>query len=109
MLETASLKDTSAREVRPEIVVQVASRLIEAGGLPNYVRSAALSEASVAPGLLRSLRSRRRLIGRTSIGTCLYDCCWWLRYARLLVVGGVWAGGLIVPTVPGAWRRSRRS
>jgi len=44
-LETSAFKDLAARETRPEIYVQVAARLIEAGGLANYVRSAAVSGA----------------------------------------------------------------
>src|ERR1017187_2567841 len=125
MLETASLREISARGVRPEIFVQVAPRLIEAGGLANYVRSAALSEAAIdpsrwAPALqaepvpvnrsgadwrvpLRLLLSAWFALGIASAGLC-----WWLQYDHPLVVGGGWAGGLVVLLLGGRWRRTLR-
>jgi len=126
MLDAASLKDISAREVRPEIFVQVASRLIEAGGLANYVRSAAVSDVLIDPNRwaptlplepvpvnqpdvdwrvpLRMLLSAWFAIGIASAGLC-----WWLQYDHPSIVGGGWAGGLFVLLLAGAWRRMRRS
>jgi hypothetical protein len=121
-LETATLRETSAGEVRPEIFLLVATALIEAGGLANYVRSAAVSDACAethlgaprvdpsrwapAPGAdpaaVNRPESRWRASWRLPIavwlasGLAAVGLCWWLRDEYLPLVCGLWAGGLLI-------------
>ena len=124
-LETATVKDASAGEVRPELFLLAATRLMEAGGLANYVRSAAASEASMdqsrwAPAL-HAEPAINRAAGdwRVSLPVLIWawfalgmagaGFCWWLRYDYLPMVCGVWAGGLAVLIFARVWRRPPRS
>jgi len=121
-LETATLRETSASEVRPEIFLQVATRLIEAGGLANYVRSAAVSDACAetqlgaprvdpcrwvpAPGAELAAVTRPGVGWRASwrlpivvwlaSGVAAAGLCCWLRDEYLPLICGLWAGGLLM-------------
>ena len=94
-LETATLKNASTNEARPEIFLLVAERLIESGGLANYVRSAAVSAALIdqrlwAPALhaespladksgVDSRIPLRLLIPAWfALGIASAALCWWL-------------------------------
>jgi hypothetical protein len=117
--ETAPVKEAFAGEVRPEVYLLVATRLMEAGGLANYVRSAAVSEASIdqcrwAPALHaepaiapppRDWRVSLRLLiwAWIALGISGVVISWWLRSDYLPAVCGVWAGGLVVWIFVRAW------
>jgi soluble cytochrome b562 len=122
-VETATVKEASAGEVRSEIFLLVATRLMEAGGLANYVRSAAVSEALIdqcrwAPALhaepaiarpadLWRISLRLLIWGWFALGIAGAGLCWWLRDDYLPIVCGVWAGGLVVWIFARAWRLPR--
>jgi hypothetical protein len=125
-LETAIVKDTSAGEVRPEILLLVATSLIEAGGLANYVRSDAVSAALIdqcrwAPAehaepaiVIRPAADRRVSVGLLvsvwlPLGIASAVLCWWVRSDYLPIVCAAWAGGLVVLIGARAWRRPRGS
>jgi hypothetical protein len=126
LLETSAVKDLAAGEMRPEILVQVAARLIEAGGLANYVRSAAVSGVILensrwAPAPHWELvatgdsagdsRTPLRFLFLTwlALGMAGAGVCWYLQYDRWQVVFEVWGGGVLVLACLGAWRRVRPS
>jgi hypothetical protein len=122
---TEPVKDTSAGEVRPEIFLLVAARLMEAGGLANYVRSAELSAASVDPSRWAPALQAEPPIDRPpgdwhgflrlpilawlALGIASVGVCWWLRYDCMPIVCGVWAAGLLVLSFARAWRYPPRS
>jgi hypothetical protein len=124
-LETATLSETSAGEVRPEIFLQVATGLIESGGLANYVRSAAVSDALMDPcrwapapgaelapvtraGTGRHVSWQLPIALWLASGLAAAGLCWWLRDEYLPLVCGLWAGGLLVwMTVAAAVNRFR--
>lgn len=112
-LATATLRETPAGDVRPEVLLLVATGLIEAGGLANYVRSAAVSDALIdpsrwapAPGaeLAAVTRPKRgwRVSWRLPIavwlasGLAAAGLCWWLGDEYLPLVCGLWIGGLLL-------------
>ena len=120
---SATFKDPG--EVRPEIFLPVAIRLMEAGGLANYVRSAAISAILIdqvrwapvslaAPpadgpagdryGSLWLLLSVWFAMGIASAGLC-----WWIRYDYLPIVCGAWVSGLVLMILAVVWRRPPRS
>jgi hypothetical protein len=122
--ETATAKDTTAGEVTMEIFLVVAGRLMEAGGLANYVRSAAVSEALVdqcrwAPALQAEAINRPPADWRVSLrllipawcalGIAGAGLCWWLRNDCLPIVCLAWAGGLVVLIFARAWTQPPRS
>jgi hypothetical protein len=124
--ETAAGKDMVGHELRPETFLLVAARLIEAGGLANYVRSAAVSGVLVdqcrwAPAVHTEPAPARAISGesRMPIGFLILawlatgiagaGVCWWLQYDSLHAVVEVWGAGLVVMVSFGAWQRMRRS
>ena len=125
-LEMAAVKETSPDEVKPEILLLVAARLMEAGGLANYVRSAAVSDASIdqcrwAPALHAESATVDRpssgwrahapwlIAAWFALGTASAGLCWWLRDDYLPALTVLWAAGLVVLIVARAWRRPPRS
>jgi len=125
-LETAALKEMSAGEVRPGVFLLVATRLIEAGGLANYVRSAAVSDAFIdqtrwvpsphAEPLIANRVAADRwaplswlIPAWVAVGVAGAALSWWLQYDRPLIVGAIWAGGLVVLAGSAVWLRMRSS
>jgi hypothetical protein len=99
-LPPAALHD----EVRPEILLAIATRLFEAGGLTNYSRSAALCDAAcdqsrwVPTGaaeatLVNHAPSDRwpSALAWCVLGVIAVALCWWLREDWLPAVSGGWA------------------
>jgi hypothetical protein len=124
LLETAAAKDLAAREIRPEAFLLVASRLMDVGGLANYVRSAAVSGVLIdacrwapvpvwepEPGrqAARELRPLLRFLflAWLALGMVGASVCWWLQYDRLQVVLEVWGAGLLALVSLSAWGRAR--
>lgn len=124
--ETATFKQTLPNGPTPEIFLSVAGRFLEAGGLANYVRSAALSDALIdqsrwapAPGsepamVNRSLVERRvtlRFLISTwlTLGIASAGLCWWVRDDYLPSVCVAWAVGLVVLIFTAARLRLPRS
>jgi len=123
-LETTNFKEPSSGEARPETFLLVAGRLIEAGGLANYVRSAAISAVVIeqyrwapAPGAELAenqtqsgwhLPPRLSVAAWVALGLASAGLCWWLRDDYLPFVCEIWAGGLFVLMTFLAWRRLRR-
>ncbi len=113
-LDSATFKDG----VKPEVFVTLATGLMDAGGLANYSRSAAISEALLAQALTsqssvdagrripasqtglttRSPFTRpRRIFGIwLGVGVLSILWCWWFRGDLLPIVSAVWVGGGIV-------------
>ncbi len=113
-------------EVRPEIFLLVATKLLDAGGLANCVRSADVSAALLdqsrwapaqvfepAPvhepsagwqGSLRLLISIWISLGIVGVGLC-----WLLRDDYLSTVSAIWAAGLVLLVAARFWRRTPRS
>jgi hypothetical protein len=108
-LEIGSLKYNG--EVRPEVFLLVAGKLLEGGGLGNYVRSAAVSTAlldqgrwvpsycpepvPIRPASAGWHASLQLVISLwISLGTAAIGLCWWLRDDYLPMVLLVWAIGL---------------
>jgi hypothetical protein len=103
-LDTGVLQDES----NPAIFVSVAGSLITAGGLTNYVRSAAVSEAAIDPARwapsdsagatspkrapLTALPSPSWLVA----GAAAIALCWWLREDWLPIVCGACVGCFLV-------------
>jgi len=100
------LGDNPAGALRPDLILLVATRLLEAGGLANYTRSAAVSTALIeqfpwlpapvdaAPELLsgrRVLRAGWLIPVWIALGVTATGLCWWLRDDSLPLVCGVWA------------------
>jgi len=113
-------------EVRPEIFLVVATKLLDAGGLANYVRSADVSAAlldqsrwapaqvfqpaAVAEPPAGWQVSLQLLISIwISLGILGVGLCWWLRDDYLSTVCAVWAAGLALLIVARSWRRPPRS
>jgi hypothetical protein len=107
-LETGTLKGASGGEVRPEAFLLVATRLIDAGGLANYVRAADVCSALIDPArwvpeAAVNRPSDRRAMSMQSpislwiaMGIAGAALCWWLKDDYLPVVCGVWAGILVL-------------
>jgi hypothetical protein len=108
-------------EIKPEIFLSLAEKLIEAGGLPNYIRSEAVSVALLDPALwvpatvlqvapdpplLNTWRVTLRLLIALwiSLGLAAIALCWWLRAEYLPTVALVWAAGGLVLLVVREWR-----
>jgi len=122
-LDTSIPRDIAV--ARPDLFVVVAGKLLEAGGLVNYVRSAAVSTVLldqshwapapvVEPAVDRPLTSwqvsLRLLISIwLGLGLAAIALCWLLREDYLLIVCGVWAGGLLLLMLVRALPRSPRS
>lgn len=126
LFETAATGTPPASGVSPEVFLQVATRLIEAGGLANYVRSAAVSAALVeefrwAPPPYLELPPARAPAGRSRVpvgflllawlaaGMAGAGVYWWLPYDRWQDLLAVWGGGLLVLACFAAWRSVRPS
>jgi hypothetical protein len=120
-LETAIVKDTAAGDVRPEILLQVATGLIAAGGLANYVRSEAVSTALIdqcrwapaehtEPAIVNRAGAgwyvslQLLLSAWVALGVASAVLCWWLRSDYLTTICLTWAGGLILLLVVRALR-----
>jgi hypothetical protein len=116
----------SVDEVRPEISLLVAANLIEAGGLCNYVRSAALSAAlldqlhwapaqAFEPAVPNPPNAGWRYGWQLLIsiwiafGIITIGLCWWLREDYLPIVCGIWALALAVVFLARHWRHTPRS
>ena len=110
-LGTASLRDTPASDVRPEVLLLVAGKLLEAGGLANYVRSAAVSTALLdpaqwvpapvaspveanAPSAGWQASWKVVMLAWIGFGTTAIALCWYLREDYLPLACIVWAAGL---------------
>jgi hypothetical protein len=112
-VDTATFKEG----VKPEAFVTLATGLFEAGGLTNYSRSAAISEALIAgamvdpsrwipapanrsPGIpskqSRRESSRRWLVLWFATGLVSILWCWWFRVDLLPLAASIWLGGGIV-------------
>ena len=112
IVETGSLRDKPAAEARPEVLLLLASKFIEAGALANYVRSSALSTALLdrfpwvpAPPEAAAIVRTQGGTGVTvrwimavwiAIGVAATGLCWWLRADYLPVVCGAWAAILVL-------------
>jgi hypothetical protein len=113
MVEAGTLRDKSAGEVRPEVFLLLANKLIEAGGLANYVRSSALSTALLdrfpwVPAPPPEAAAIVQTQGGTgvavrwvialwiAIGVAGMGFCWWLRADYLPVVCSAWAAILVL-------------
>ena len=107
--ETGSLNTVLAAPVRPEVVLAAANRLMDAGGLVNYVRAAAVAAALDDPARWvpeaapvqpqsrpRSFEKPLLIALWVGAGIAGLALCWWLRAEYLPVVCGVWAGILIL-------------
>jgi hypothetical protein len=108
-------------EIKPEIFLYLAEKLIGVGGLPNYVRSEAVSLALLDPArwvpatvpqgapdlqLWNEWRMTLRLVIVlwVSLGLAAIALCWWLRVEYLTPVALIWAAGTLVLLVVRAWR-----
>jgi hypothetical protein len=107
--ETGSLNAVLTAQVRPEVFLAAANRLLDAGGLANYVRAAGVAAALSDPGrwvpeaapILPPSRppgfeTRSMIWVWIAAGVAGVALCWWLRDDYLPVVCGVWAGILIL-------------
>jgi hypothetical protein len=105
--------DVFKGEVKPETLVSLATALLGAGGLANYSRSAALSEAIIDPSrwvpawqaeltVTNRPQFNRRMPVRLLIGIWLAvgvvatTLSWWVRDDLLPVVCAVWVVGWII-------------
>jgi hypothetical protein len=119
-------KELPAREIRPETLLLIATRLLEAGGLANYVRSAAASgvlidqsrwapapQAEPVPARESGGESRMPLrvlfLAWFALGMAGLTVCWCFQYDRPPAAFEVWGGGLVALACLGAWQRIRRS
>jgi hypothetical protein len=120
-VETSTRLDNSASQTRPEILLLAATGLMDAGGLANYVRSAAVSEVLLdpsrwvpaeqpAPAVVNGQSADwlgPALAAWLAVGFASAILSWWLQDDWLPVICGAWAGGLVVMAVL-AWRRPRQ-
>jgi hypothetical protein len=121
-LESDTAREFPTQGIRPETFVLVATRLIEAGGLVNYQRSTAVSEALIdqarwAPAqyadavAIEENRANSRIPMRWlflawfCLGLMAGGICWWLQANHSDVVAEIWAGGVLVLACFGAWQR----
>jgi len=112
-VETGTLRDKSAGEVRPEVFLLLSNKFIEAGGLANYVRSSALSTALLdrfpwAPAPPPDAVAIVRTTDGTGVavrwviavwiacGVAGMGLCWWLRADYLPIVSSAWAVILVL-------------
>ena len=123
LLTSAADRDLKAGEIRPEVLLLVATRLIEAGGLANYVRSAAAAGAVIdqcrwAPAFQSEAspeRARKAAGPRIAWGLLFLVwaalgmlggvVCWWLQYDSPQAAIEVWGAGLLALACLGAWQR----
>jgi hypothetical protein len=100
-LGTATFKD----DLKPGTFVSLATNLIEAGGLANYFRSAAISEAMIDPSRWVPAwqpESTRRVPLQVliaiwlALGIVAAGLSWWLRDDLLPIICAVWAVGSVV-------------
>lgn len=124
LAEAAGKSRPGTLVLNPEIALAVAGRLIDAGGLANYVRSEAVSTAIIdqarwAPVLqaepvaagdhtASGIALRWLAIVWLVVGLSGALLCWWLQYDRLTSVFEAWAAGLVVLACFAAWRWMRR-
>jgi hypothetical protein len=121
-IESVALQGNPACEFRAEIALLVADKLIQAGGLPNFVRSAALSTAVIeqlpwvpaaAPVSAPMPASDRGILSEgwviplwVVLGIVAVGLCWWLRDDYLPQVCGIWVGMLALLVI-GRFRPGR--
>jgi len=112
LVETGTLRDKSAFEVRPEVFLLLSNKFIEAGGLANYVRSSCLSTALLdrfpwVPAPPEAVAIARTTGGAgvavrwviavwIAFGVAGMALCLWLRADYLPVVSSVWAVILVL-------------
>jgi hypothetical protein len=107
--ETGAFIGASAGDVRPETFLLVATRLIDAGGLANYVRAADLCSALIDPARWapqevvadrppdwHAVNMRLPVFIWIAMGIAGAGLCWWVKNDYLPLVCGVWAGILVV-------------
>jgi len=109
------------QDIRPDTFVLVATRLLEAGGLANYVRSAQVSEVVLnesrwAPALIAEpatprgstnespLPWRFLFVAWLTLGMAGTGISWWLRYDHWQAILEVWGGGCLVLVCASVWR-----
>lgn len=107
-------------EIKPEIFLSLAEKLIIAGGLPNCIRSEAVSAALLDPALWvpatvpqfapdqplwNAWRVTLRLVIVlwVSLGAAAIALCWWLRVEYLATIALIWAAGTLLLLVVRAW------
>jgi hypothetical protein len=117
---------SAASDFRPETWLLVANRLIEAGGLSNYIRASAVSgylldQARWAPAfepgqqpMPSSFANQEWSIARLvpvwfGLGFVAGCLSWWLQYDRVHTIFEIWAGGLLALLYLVVWQRSQRS
>jgi hypothetical protein len=110
-LEMSPAQQTARGEVSPEVLLVVAGKLLEAGGLANYTRSAAVSAAlldpsrwvpapiedraeDATPSAGWDLNWRLTMPVYIGCGVAAMALCWYLRDDYLPIVCGLWAAGL---------------
>jgi hypothetical protein len=113
IVETGTLRDKSAGEVRPEVFLLLSNKFIEAGGLANYVRSSALSTALLdsfpwaptpPPGAVAigwtmggtGAVVRWAIAVWIAFGVAGMGLCWWVRADYLPIVCGAWLVMLVL-------------
>lgn len=106
--ETGSLNSILTAPVRPDVFLAAANRLMDAGGLANYIRAAAVATAVIdaarwvpeaAPILPQSRTAgfeTRWIVLWIAAGIAGMALCWWLKEDYLPLVCGSWAGILIL-------------
>lgn len=117
-----------AGELQPETLLTVAAQLIEAGGLANFVRSSAVSEAVMeqcrwapvaqaeyaprqkqsAGGSSRRLSLRVMILLWLTAGVIGAGAGWWLHYDRLREALELWAAGFFLLACLAVFARLRR-
>ena len=122
MADAAQLLETPGRtwqEARPELYVLIAGKLIDAGGLVNYVRSAAVSEILLdatrwapavvveKPGTLSKVSTNGPVRWLWYLwltgGALAVLMCWWSQ-SEPAAVGVVWAVGLVLLVFLRVWQ-----
>lgn len=127
LLESGAGKEVSAREMKPEVFLLVATRLLEAGGLANHVRSAAVSgafieqcgwvpafQAEPVPAQVSGAHGSLLPLGFLFLAWLVLGMAgvvvwWWLQYDHAQVALELWGGGLLGLIGLAAWRHRRTS
>jgi hypothetical protein len=126
LLESVPVRNSLDREIRPETLLLISTALIEAGGLANSVRSAAVSDILVqefrwapAPHMEPVAASKPArgpwttewslFLAWLAVGMVGAAVCWWLQFDRWETVLEVWGGALVVLACIAAWQRIRPS